>query len=314
MRLRVAAMLALVLVGSACASSHGASSPQPAGRGPRPGSFPVALGGPNGKIEIRTRPTRIVSLSPTATEMLFRIGAGGQVIAADDNSNFPARAPTTRLSGFEPNVEAIAEYNPDLVVASDDPGGLARSLRSLHVPLLLEPAAAGLADTYAQLNQLGAATGHIEAARRQIIGMRRDIQRILEATPDHAASTYFYELDDNGFSATSHTFIGQLLGLLGLRSIADKAGGSGSGYPQLSAEYIIGADPDVVFLADTKCCGQSARTVAARPGWGRIAAVRKGAVIALDDDLASRWGPRVVDLLRVVSHRLRALQGAGALR
>ena len=88
---------------------------------------------------------------------------------------------------------------------------------------------------------------------------------------------------------------------MGLENIADEAKGAGGGYPQLSAEYIVDADPDLVFLADTKCCGQSPQTVAKRPGWAQIAAVENGGVIPLDDDVASRWGPRVVDYLRQIA-------------
>ncbi|MGH9283698.1 MAG: ABC transporter substrate-binding protein, partial [Acidimicrobiales bacterium] len=103
------------------------------------------------------------------------------------------------------------------------------------------------------------------------------------------------------FSATSKTFIGSVYALLGLENIADAADAEGGGYPQLSAEYIVQADPDFIFLADTRCCQQSAASVAGRDGWGGIAAVRTGSVVALDDDVASRWGPRVVDFLEAVA-------------
>ena len=101
---------------------------------------------------------------------------------------------------------------------------------------------------------------------------------------------------------TSATFVGQLLNLLGMRSIADAATGAAAagGYPQLSAEYIIKANPDYIILADTICCHQSAATVARRPGWSSLSAVRQGHVVALNDDIASRWGPRTTDLLRTV--------------
>ena len=86
-------------------------------------------------------PRRIVSLSPTATEMLFAIGAGGQVVAVDSNSNYPAEAPKTELSAYKPNIEAIAGYKPDLVVYSDDPGELKAGLDKLSIPALKQPAA-----------------------------------------------------------------------------------------------------------------------------------------------------------------------------
>jgi iron complex transport system substrate-binding protein len=111
---------------------------------------------------------------------------------------------------------------------------------------------------------------------------------------------------------TSQTFIGQVYGLAGLENIADEAEGAGTLYPQLSAEYIIDADPDLVFLADTKCCGESADTVAARPGWDQLTAVTGGAVVALDDDIASRWGPRVVNFLETVVEAVVELGPAGS--
>lgn len=246
--------------------------------------------------------SRIVSLSPTATEMLFAIGAGDQVVAVDDQSNYPAEAPKTDLSGFKPNVEAIAAHNPDLVVISDAGGELAGSLTKIKIRSLAAPAATSLDDTYEQLRQLGDATGHRPEADKVVADMKKRIAAIAASIPAGAkGATYYHELDPSYFSATSKTFIGSVYALLGLENIADAADTEGGGYPQLSAEYIVQADPDLIFLADTKCCQQSSATVAARDGWGSISAVRNGAVIPLDDDISSRWGPRVVDFLEAVS-------------
>jgi iron complex transport system substrate-binding protein len=257
-------------------------------------------------------PRRIVSLSPTATEMLFAIGAGGQVVAVDSNSNYPAEAPKTDLSAYQPNIEAIAGYKPDLVVYSDDPGELKAGLDKLSIPVLHQPAATDLDDTYAQLEQLGRATGHAEEAGQVATAMRAEIDKLTAAARPERPLTYYHELDKNLYTATSKTFIGQLYGQLGMKNIADAADKEGTGYPQLSAEYVIKADPDLIFLADTKCCGQSARTVAAREGWGELTAVRTGGVVELDDDVASRWGPRVVDFLKTVAARVETAEAAGS--
>ena len=124
--------------------------------------------------------------------------------------------------------------------------------------------------------------------------------------------TYYYELDDTYYSVTSDTFIGAVLGELGMKNIADAAKGASSGYPQLSAEYIVQANPDLILLADTKCCGQDAEKVAKRPGWQDLTAVQDGGVVELDDDVASRWGPRIADLLQQVGDAVQAQAQATA--
>jgi iron complex transport system substrate-binding protein len=244
--------------------------------------------------------------------MLFAVHAGDQVVAVDDNSNYPPAAPKTKLSGYQPNVEAIAGYRPDLVVFATDPGDLAASLRRLAIPALALPAATRLDDSYAQIQQLGKATGHPAEAEAVVASMRGEIQQIVASSRLERPLTYYHELDKSLFSATSKTFIGQLYAQLGLENIADAADKEGGGYPQLSAEYVVKADPDLIFLADTKCCAQSAKTVAARAGWDQVRAVKDGAVVALDDDVASRWGPRVVDFLRIVAAKVKAVEAVAS--
>jgi iron complex transport system substrate-binding protein len=301
-------LVALVVAG--CGQDGSTSdAAAPTGQG---AAFPVTLDSPGGKVVLDQRPERIVSLSPTATEMLFAIGAGGQVVAVDSNSNYPEEAPRTDLSAYQPNIEAIAGYKPDLVVYSDDPGELAAGLGKLSIPALQQPAATRLDDTYAQLDQLGRATGHQAEAAQLTATMRAEIEKIAAAARPERPLTYYHELDKNLYSATSKTFIGQLYAQLGMKNIADAADKEASGYPQLSAEYVIKADPDLIFLADTKCCGQSARTVAARDGWDQLTAVRSGGVVALDDDVASRWGPRVVDFLKTVAAKVQTVEPVGS--
>lgn len=253
-----------------------------------------------------TRPHAIVSLSPTATEMLFAIGAGKQVVAVDDQSTFPKAAPRTDLSGINLNIEAVAGYEPDLVVASDDTarGGL----DALGIDLLVLPAANRLSDTYHQLSELGRATGHVKEAAGVIERMKHNVQALGSRVPKRANRPLaYYELDDTLYSATSSTFIGQILSIGGFANIADAADKDGSGYPQLSPEYVVDANPAVIFLADSKCCRQTAKTVAARAGFSGLAAVGGHHVVVLDDDVASRWGPRVVSLLRRIVKANRSL-------
>jgi iron complex transport system substrate-binding protein len=249
-------------------------------------------------------PERIVSLSPAATEMLFAIGAGDQVVAVDDQSDYPEDVPKTDLSGFQPNVEAIAGYEPDLVVISNDTGDLVSSLEELDIEVLLQAAPVDLDGAYSQIKELGTATGHTSQAAELVEEMKVDIKALLNDLPDDVAGmTYYHELDAGLFSVTSATFIGAVYGLMGLENIADAVDDPQGGYPQLSAEFIVEADPDFVFLADAEF-GESPEKVAARPGWESITAVENDTVIAVDADLSSRWGPRVVDFIRLVAKAL----------
>jgi iron complex transport system substrate-binding protein len=283
------ALLSLAMVGIATA-------PTPVAAGED--DFPVTVTGANGEVTLDARPERIVSLSPTATEMLFAIGAGDQVEAVDDQSDFPADVPTTDLSAFEPNPEAIAGYDPDLVVASD--AAVEDALERVDVPVLVLEAPARLRGAYRQIRTLGSATGNAEGAAEVVADMKDEIGALLDEVPDRdAPPSAYWELDDQYFSVSSKTFIGQVLSLAGLANIADEADDT-SAYPQLSSEYIVDSDPDYIFLADTECCGQSAETVAARPGWGDLVAVQNDGVVALNDDVASRWGPRVVELFEII--------------
>jgi iron complex transport system substrate-binding protein len=251
-------------------------------------------------------PHRIVSLSPTATESLFAIGAGKQVVAVDELSDYPRRAPRTKLSGYSPNVEAIAGYRPDLVVLFGDVSDVAGGLRKLGIRVLIQEPAKSLAGTYAQIQQLGAVTGHRKAAGALVKRMKRSIARVLASTPQRRLSVY-HELTPDFYSTTSNTFIGRIYKLFGLRNIADAADSTNSGFPQLSAEYIVSANPSLIVLADSRCCGQSASTVAARPGWANITAVRTRSIVAIDDSVASRWGPRVVQFVQAVGKALKRL-------
>jgi len=303
--------LAAALGAAACAAAltgcgSPASSPAPAAsataaRPTAPASaaaFPVTVKAGNGAVTINSEPARIVSLSPTLTEDLYGVGAGGQVVAVDSDSDYPAGVPKTSLSGLTPNLEAIARYNPSLVVASQDSGGLAAGLAKLGIPVLIEPAVPTIAAAYAQIQQIGQATGHAAQAATLVASMQRQIAAdVNQAGAAHPAFTYYWELSANPFySATSATFIGQVVGLFGLKNIADKAAKpADAGYPQLSQEYIVTARPQVIFLADNQAAdgGQSPAVVAKRPGWAGIPAVRDHAVIGLNDDVASRWGPRI---------------------
>ncbi len=300
----LALLLSLLLALTACGgSSSGDDATASSSSG---GAFPVTVTGDNGDLTLDAQPEKIVSMSATATEMLYAVGADDQVEAVDSSSNYPEGVPTTELSSFTPNAEAIAKYDPDLVVLSDDMNGIVDALDALKVPTLLLGAAQTLDDTYEQIDTLGAATGHADEADDVVADIQDRIQKAVDSVPaDAKGLKVYHELDPTFFSAASSTFIGSIYTMFGLQNIADGAPDAAGGYPQLSAEYVVGQAPDLIVLADTKCCDQNAEAVAQRPAFATVPAVVKGDVVEADDDIASRWGPRVADFAESVAAALK---------
>lgn len=302
--LRFSALVAGIALAALASIGPGASAPAR----PAAGAFPVTIVTAEGKVTVARRPRRIVSLSPTATEDLFAIGAGARVVAVDNQSDYPKAAPRTTLSGYTPNVEAIAAYRPDLVVAAFDPKGLSSALRKLGIAVVIQGAPSTFRGAYQQLRQLGLVTGNLEGANRVVRRMKARIAAIARVSrPKAQGLSVYHELTPDLYSVSSKSFVGKVYEALGLRNIADAADSGGTGYPQLSAEYVVSQSPDVIVLADSVCCGQTAATVAGRPGWSNVRAVRTGSIVRIDDSIASRWGPRLVNFFRAVASALARL-------
>jgi iron complex transport system substrate-binding protein len=280
------------------------------------GGFPVTVEDARQRVAIERRPERIVSLSPSATETLFALGAGGQVIAVDEESDYPAGVPQTDLSSYQPNVEAIVGYEPDLVVLpASVPRDVPAGLRRVGLTVLAEPAPANLDDAYAQMRELGLVTGHAAAGRRLARRVEARVERLIATAPPGGRLDFFHELDPDLYTVGSRNFIGRIYQRLGLENVGDPAARrAGTPYPQMSSEAVVAADPDLIVLADTECCGQSPAEVAQRPGWQEISAVRSGAVVAIDDDIASRWGPRIPVFVAEVVEAMERARAAGGPR
>jgi iron complex transport system substrate-binding protein len=272
--------------------------------------FPVqvqAEGAP--AVTIEQRPERIVSLSPSLTETLYAVGAGEQVVAVDEQSTYPEQAPRTELSGLAVDPEAILTHDPDLVMVNADlENKLTEAMAKTGVQTLVLPDAPTLEAAYRQFELVGKATGHADEGTDLARRTREDLDKVVADTPKpEQRLSYFHELDPTYYTVTSATFIGDVYDKFGLINIADGDDPAASGgYPQLSAETIVEANPDLIFLADAQCCDQSAKTVAERPGWDTLSAVRNNQVFNLDADVASRWSPRLVDFARSVSDAITA--------
>jgi iron complex transport system substrate-binding protein len=267
---------------------------------PDAGSFPVEVtDSVDNAVTLEQPPQRIVSLSAGHTEILYAIGAGDQVTAVDNTSDCPSAAnELPKVDAFVPSVEQIAGLEPDLVVIFFDPGDLQASLQAIDIPVLNLAAPESVQGVYDQMALLGKATGHADDAATLVSAMEsavQDVQSRLEDEPE--APTVFHEVGKTYYSAGSGTFIGDLYGMLGADNVADV---TGEAYPQMSAEAIIQADPDVIVLADEDA-GESPETVKARPGWGSVSAVKNDRIYVIDPDIVSRPGPRLVEALRTLA-------------
>lgn len=253
---------------------------------------------------LSANPSRIISLSPSATEILFGIGAGPQVVAVDDNSDFPRNAPFTSLSSFTPNVEAIAAYHPDLVIlqsSATNAAAIRNDLQKLKINVYLEITPNNINEAYSEFLALGKVTGHPARAKALVESMKSRITQIVSRFRKSTPVNIYHELDNTLYSADSSTFIGQIYSSFNFANIADAA--HGGGYPQLSAESVIQANPQVIFLDDGPY-GESAATVAGRPGWSTISAVKNKHIIVLPLDIPDRWGPRLVDFYRFIAQSI----------
>lgn len=272
------------------------------------GEFPLTIESAGGTWTLEAAPERIVSLSPTATEILFAIGAGDQVVAADAFSNYPPEAPTTELSGFDPNIEAITAFEPDLVVIANDANDLVAGLTALDIPVYVSPAPVDLEEGYDAMAGLGLAAGRVDETAAAVASVRAEMDAAFAAAPDVSARVY-HELDETFFSASSNSFIGAVYAEMGATNIADEADADGFGFPQLTEEYIVEGDPQVIVITDQVT--YTADDLAARPGWDQISAVQAGNIVVVNADIASRWGPRLPQFVTAVAEALTEVEAAG---
>jgi len=270
---------------------------------------PVEIVSEAGPVELAAPAQRIAVLSATHVEMLFAMGAGTQVIASDLFSDYPpAAGDLPQLDSFNLSVESVIELDPDLVVLTFDPGDAVAAFEAVGIPTLLFSPAPTLDAAYGQILTLGTATGHRDEAEALVVQIRADLGDVVAAVGGRAKGlTYYHETDPFGFyTPNSSSFIGQLYSMLGMENIADAAPDEfGSGYPQLSPEFIIESDPDVVFLG---AFGETAATLADRDAWSTMSAVGGGRVFVVDAAESSRWGPRVVDFFEDVAEFLLAME------
>lgn len=243
-------------------------------------------------------PKRIISLSPSITEILFEIGSGNQVIAVDNLSNYPNEAPITDISAYDPNVEAISLLNPDLVILSYNIKNLKAALKKIGIETIYLPAPLNFEDILDQIDYLGLQTGNEDKAKKLISKMKNRMKTLQKLRENEKVTKIYHEIDPNYYSPSKFSFIGDIYQKLNYKNVADKADISNLGYPKLSPELIISENPDLIVLPGKD--NKYVEKVKLRPGWGYIEAVKKNNFLLTNNDIASRWGPRILNFASIL--------------
>jgi iron complex transport system substrate-binding protein len=257
-------------------------------------------------LQFAQYPQAIVSLSPSMTEMLFALGAGQQLAGRDEMSTYPEAALEVASIGAmwgDLPVEAILAAEPDLVLAAEiiSPETVT-ALQELGLTVYWQANPDTFEDLWDNLREIAALTGHAEEAEALVSDLAARVKAVQTAIAGaETTPVVFYELDatdpSNPWTTGSGTFIDYIITLAGGVNAAAVLQGD---YAQMSSEALITADPDVILLGDA-LYGMSAESVAARAGWSAIAAVENGAIYAIDPNILSVPGPRLVDGLEAVA-------------
>jgi iron complex transport system substrate-binding protein len=272
-----------------------------------PAVFPVTITDDAGRqVTVRQAPQRIVSAAPSNTEILFALGLDDRIAADTTFCDFPEAAKAKpKIGGLRPNVEAIVAQTPDLVLGVRGfPADVIASLEAQQIPVAIfnPPDFAGVLQNVRAIGRLTGAVAPAERVAGEMEGRWNTVaQRAQRAT---SRPRVFFEIDASDPAAVSAagpgTFIDAMITAAGGENVLATLT-PGEQYPKISAEAVLLADPDLLILGDTPF-GESAATVAQRPGWGTLKAVQQGKIVGVGDpNVTSRPGPRLTEGLELVA-------------
>lgn len=270
-------------------------------------TWPMTLiDGMGREITLEKAPERIVSLSPSNTEVLFAAGAGDLVVGDTEYCDYPEEAKALpKVGGFSASsisIETIISLNPDIVFSND----------SGHEPVIeaLEQAnikvyavkANSFEDVYANLELVGKLTGHEAEAEQVVEQMKARIAAVEEKVatiPQEDRPTVFWEIwDEPLMTSGPNTFSAQMIEIAGgINIFSDLT----EDYPQVSTEEVVKRNPDVIMGPDTHGDKLIAEQLTSRPGWEGVAAIKNGRIYLIDGNSSSRPGPRLVDALEEIA-------------
>jgi len=289
------ALVTFAIVLGACATPATAPNPTPTVAVSAPAHYPLSVTDDRGKtLTLTSGPRRIVSLAPSATEIVFALGAGDRLVAVDDFSDFPAEVKAIpHIGGFRTSPETVVSYKPDLILAISS-GNLPAQLDALSQPLFIfDPT--DIDGVYRNIATVGTMLDRAEAAQKLVADMRARIDAVAKTAKTAATQPrVLHEVDSTNpaqlFVAGPHNFIDSMITIAGGVNVF---GDATVKYPKVTPEQIVSRNPDVIVLADARF-GATPEMVRARPGWSVIAAVKQNAIYPIDDNLVSRPGPRLV--------------------
>ena len=253
-------------------------------------------------VTFESVPQRIISLSPSSTELLFAIGAGSTVVGATNHCNYPADAlKVARVgSGIMEGTsrETILALKPDLVLCKWDTH---EPLMELFDRIGIQAVNIGpetLEELFDEARLLGQITGHEQEAGSLISQMteRRDglMKRVASLSPNQQRTVFYEVWDDPLMTAGPKSFIGELLRMGKMKNVFEDTDAS---YPCISSEVVVDRNPDVILTPTNHLKQVEFERVASRPGWANIRAITDKRVFIINGDEVSRCGPRMLNAL-----------------
>lgn len=304
-------LLALAIAGlSACAATTPTTVPtaaptvEPATPEPVAAAFPVTLTDDGGsEVTLEAEPQRIISLTPSHTEILFALGLGDRVAGVTTFCDYPEEAKTKEQVGSfaDIDLEKVVGLNPDLVLATSlHAQEIAPALRERGITVMVLEAT-NVETTLEEIAIIGQATGHAQEAEALVADIQAHLDEIAaKVSQVSERPRVFWELDPSLYTAGKDSFSDGLITLAGGDNVGTLLPGE---WPQFNLEAMIEADPELIVLADHGF-GETAETVKARPGWGDISAVKDGRIIEVEDiNLISRPGPRVAEAVEYLARQ-----------
>jgi iron complex transport system substrate-binding protein len=305
-RIRRAALAALVFALAACTAGAGRTAPAST-RSTGSAAFPVTITDDDGQsVTLSNRPQRIVTFAPSNTEIVFALGLGPRIVGVSGKfDNYPPQARTIQQVGgsgdfgVDPNLERLVALHPDLMLTISGGDEWKKRVREIGIPVFTVNAT-DFGDLLHDIGTIGRLTGTSERAGALTTRMAARAAEIQDAVSgDQPVSCFFEVYYPPLTSVGPHTFIADLLKRAGCLSASMKAK---SDYPQWSVDRLVKESPDVYLVASES--GSSPAAVAKRPGFRAIGAVAAGRIYLIDSDLVSRPGPRVVDGLEALARVL----------